>query len=80
MSVNRNKLGVTANLKTVAGVEIARRLAASSDVLVENLRLGTLAGFGLGYEDVSKLNQGLVYCSCSGLRQEGSHGTGPDLT
>ena len=73
MSVNRNKLGVTTNLKTVAGVEIARRLAASSDVLVENLRLGTLAGFGLGYEDLSKLNQGLVYCSCSGFGQEGSH-------
>ena len=44
MSVNRNKLGVTTNLKTEAGVEIARRLAASSDVLVENLRLRTLAG------------------------------------
>ena len=73
MSVNRNKLGVTTNLKTEAGVEIARRLAASSDVLVENLRLGTLAGFGLGYEDLSKLNQGLVYCSCSGFGQEGSH-------
>ena len=72
MAVNRNKLGVTANLKTEAGVEIARRLAASADVLVENLRLGTLAGFGLGYEDLSKLNQGLVYCSCSGFGQEGS--------
>ena len=72
MAVNRNKLGVTANLKTDAGVEIARRLATSSDVLVENLRLGTLAGFGLGYEDLSKLNQGLVYCSCSGFGQEGS--------
>ena len=73
MSVNRNKLGVTTNLKTEAGVEIARRLAASSDVLVENLRLRTLAGFGLGYEDLSKLNQELVYCSCSGFGQEGSH-------
>lgn len=73
MAVNRNKLGVTANLKTEAGVEIVRRLAAGSDVLVENLRLGTLAGFGLGYDDLSKLNRGLVYCSCSGFGQEGSH-------
>ena len=73
IAVNRNKLGVTANLKTEAGVEIVRRLAAGADVLVENLRLGTLAGFGLGYDDLSKLNQGLVYCSCSGFGQEGSH-------
>ncbi len=73
MSVNRNKLGITLNLKKPAGVEVLRKLATSADVLVENFRPGTLAGYGLGYEELSQLNPRLIYCSCSGFGQHGPY-------
>ena len=52
IAINRNKLGVTVNLKSTEGQEIIRRLAALSDVIVENYRTGVLDKFGLGYEDL----------------------------
>lgn len=73
LSVNRNKRSITLNLKTDAGREIARRLAAQSQIVVENFKPGTMADFGLGYDDLSALNPALVYGSISGYGQ-----TGPD--
>jgi formyl-CoA transferase len=73
LCANRNKKSITVNLKSAAGQEIIRQLARSSDVLVENYKVGELATFGLGYEDLKQLNPGLVYCSITGYGQ-----TGPD--
>ncbi|MCK4898283.1 MAG: CoA transferase, partial [Anaerolineales bacterium] len=66
MAINRSKRGLTVNLKSAAGQEIIKQLAAVSDVLVENYRTGTLDKMGLGYEDMQALNPRLVYCSISG--------------
>lgn len=71
LAVNRNKHGIAVDLRTTAGRDIIRELAAVSDVVVENFRVGTLDKMGLGYDELSKLNPGLVYCSISGYGQSG---------
>ena len=73
LSVNRNKRSVTLNLKTTAGRDVARQLAARSQVLVENFTVGQMAGFGLGYDDLHALNPALVYCSVTGFGQTGPY-------
>ncbi len=73
LSVNRNKRGLSVNLKTPEGQQIVRRLAARSDVMMENFRPGTAARLGLGYEELSGQNPRLIYASISGYGQ-----TGPD--
>jgi formyl-CoA transferase len=70
---NRNKRGVALNLADAQGREIARRLARESHILIENFRLGKMESWGLGYEELSKENPGLIYCSLSGYGR-----TGPD--
>jgi crotonobetainyl-CoA:carnitine CoA-transferase CaiB-like acyl-CoA transferase len=72
LSVNRNKRSVGVDLKSEAGLEKVKELAASADVLIENMRRGALAKMGLGYEVLKELNPGLVYCSITGF------GPGPD--
>ncbi len=64
---NRNKRSLTLNLKSEAGRQVFRDLAASSDVLIENFRPGLLNEMGLGYDDLSRDNPGLVYASISGF-------------
>lgn len=71
ISINRNKLGITVNLKSAEGQDIIRRLAAISDVVVENFRTGVLDKMGLGYEDLHALNPRLIYCSISGYGRTG---------
>ncbi len=70
---NRNKRSVVLNLAAPEGRDIARRLASQSDVIVENFRLGKMESWGLNYEELSKDNLGLIYCSFSGYGR-----TGPD--
>jgi CoA:oxalate CoA-transferase len=64
---NRNKRSLTLNLKSDAGREIFRDLARESDVLIENFRPGLLDEMGLGYDDLSKDNNRLVYASITGF-------------
>jgi formyl-CoA transferase len=71
LCANRNKKSITVNLKTSAGQEIIRQLARSSDVLIENYKVGELASLGLGYEQLQPLNPQLVYCSITGYGQNG---------
>ena len=71
LSVNRNKRSLTLNLKSDAGRQIARRLAAQSQIVVENFKSGGMAAFGLGYDDLRALNPALVYASISGFGQTG---------
>ncbi len=60
-SANRNKSSVTINLKTEKGVEILRKLAAQSDIFIENFKVGRLAKMGLDYASLSKINPTLIY-------------------
>jgi crotonobetainyl-CoA:carnitine CoA-transferase CaiB-like acyl-CoA transferase len=64
---NRNKKSVCLNLKDPQGLELARRLAASADVVVENFRAGTMDKLGLGYDALAALNPRLIYCSEKGF-------------
>lgn len=71
LSVNRNKRSITLNLKTDQGRDIAQRLAAQSHIVIENFKLGQMAGFGLGYDDLKAINPSLIYCSITGFGQTG---------
>jgi crotonobetainyl-CoA:carnitine CoA-transferase CaiB-like acyl-CoA transferase len=71
LSVNRNKRGLSVDLKTPEGRDIVRRLVPGSDILMENFRPGTAARLGLGYDQLSGLNPRLVYASISGYGQTG---------
>lgn len=69
---NRNKSGITLNLKTEEGKTILKKLVEQSDVLIENYRVGTMEKLGLGYEDTLKdINPKLIYASISGFGLEG---------
>ncbi len=70
-AANRGKRSVTIDLGRPEGRALVRRLAAHSDVLVENFRVGTMARWGLGYDDLREPCPGLVYCSISGFGQDG---------
>ena len=65
--VNRNKRSVVLDLADAAGLDEARRLAASADVVVENFRPGVMERFGLDYEHVRAANPAVVYCSITGF-------------
>jgi crotonobetainyl-CoA:carnitine CoA-transferase CaiB-like acyl-CoA transferase len=69
--VNRNKQNVTVDLHKPEGVEIFLKLAASADIIIENFRPGTMAAWGVGYEDVKAVNPRAVYVSISGYGQFG---------
>jgi len=71
LSLNRNKKGITLNLKTDEGKEIVKRLVAESDILIENFRNGTMEKFGLGYNELKEINPRLVYCAVSGFGRTG---------
>lgn len=70
-AVNRNKRGIVVNLKDPRGAAVCRRLAAHSDILVENYRPGTLDRLGLGYDVLRQDNPGLIYASISGYGRTG---------
>jgi crotonobetainyl-CoA:carnitine CoA-transferase CaiB-like acyl-CoA transferase len=73
LSVNRNKRSLTLNLKDETGRSLARKLAAQSQVVVENFKPGQMAEFGLGYDDLRGANPALVYCSITGFGQSGPY-------
>jgi formyl-CoA transferase len=70
-TVNRNKRSLTLDLRRPAGRDVFLRLAARSDVVVENFRPGVLDGYGLGYEHVRAVRPDVVYVSISGFGQWG---------
>jgi crotonobetainyl-CoA:carnitine CoA-transferase CaiB-like acyl-CoA transferase len=70
-ALNRNKRSIAIDLKDARAVARLKRLTAKTDVIVENFRPGVLSRLGLGYEDLSRANPRLVYCSISGYGQTG---------
>ena len=80
-STNRGKKSVTIDYTTEQGQQLIKELVKQCDVLVENYKVGTLARYGLGYEDLKAINPALVYCSVTGFGQTGpySHKPGYDF-
>jgi len=72
-SANRGKKSVTVNIAAAEGQALVRELAGRSDVLLENYKFGDLARYGLAYDDLRKLNPGLIYCSVTGFGQTGPY-------
>ncbi|UFW66988.1 CoA transferase (plasmid) [Rhizobium laguerreae] len=81
LSANRNKRSIAIDLTSEAGVVLVKRLAAISDVVIENYKPGDLARRGLGYEDIRKMKPDIVWCAISGFGQTGPYAerTGYDL-
>lgn len=73
LMLNRNKRGITVNLKTPAGREVLLRLLKEADVFLEGFRPGYSKMLGLDYESVSKINPRLIYCSITGFGPEGKY-------
>jgi crotonobetainyl-CoA:carnitine CoA-transferase CaiB-like acyl-CoA transferase len=81
LSVNRGKRSITVDLSKPQGQEIIRKLAADSDVLIENYKVGTLKRYNLDYASIARVNPRIVYCSITGFGQSGpySHRPGYDM-
>jgi len=77
--LNRNKRSLALDLKSSRGKEAFRKLAERADVLVENLRPGTMGDLELDYARLSELNPRLVYVACSGWGQDGPYAQRPGL-
>lgn len=73
LSTNRNKRSMTLNLKSAEGQQIARRLAAKSDVLIENYKFGETKRLGLDYDTLTGENPGLIYCTISSYGPTGPY-------
>ncbi|NPV92703.1 MAG: CoA transferase [Firmicutes bacterium] len=71
-SINRNKKGITLNLSKPEAQKIFKELVKTADVVLENFTPGTMEGFGLGYEELSKINPRIVMASVSGFGQKNS--------
>src|SRR5271157_5993256 len=67
LCANRNKKSVTVDIATPEGQTVIRELARSSDVVLENFKVGGLKTFGLDYESLKQLNPRLIYCSITGF-------------
>ncbi len=70
---NRGKKSVALNLESGEGRDAARRLTQAADVVIENAITGVMDGLGLGYDDLSKANPGLVYCSITAFGSKGAY-------
>src|SRR6185312_10365680 len=81
LSTNRGKSSVLIDMSKPDGQKLIRELAAKSDVVLENFKVGGLKKYGLDYESLSALNPRLIYCSITGFGQTGpyAHRAGYDL-
>ena len=70
-TVNRNKRALALDVRTVEGRDIFLRLGAVSDIVVENFKVGTMAGYGLGYDHLRAVKPDIVYVSITGWGQFG---------
>lgn len=81
LSANRGKRSVTVDIASPEGQQLIRELAAQSDVVLENYKVGQLKRYGLDYASLKAINPGLVYCSVTGFGQDGpyAHRAGYDF-
>ncbi len=73
LSANRNKRSVTIDFTRPEGQKLVRELAAKSDVVIENFKVGGLAAYGLDYASLRQINPSLIYCSITGFGQTGPY-------
>jgi crotonobetainyl-CoA:carnitine CoA-transferase CaiB-like acyl-CoA transferase len=73
LAANRNKQSLTLDFTQAEGQRIVRELAAKSDILIENFKVGGLAAYGLDYASLKALNPRLIYCSITGFGQDGPY-------
>jgi crotonobetainyl-CoA:carnitine CoA-transferase CaiB-like acyl-CoA transferase len=73
LSANRNKQSVTIDFTKPQGQQLVRELAAKSDILIENFKVGGLEAYGLDYASLKVLNPNLIYCSITGFGQTGPY-------
>ena len=73
LSANRNKQSVTIDFTKPQGQQLVRELAAKSDILIENFKVGGLQAYGLDYASLKVLNPDLIYCSITGFGQTGPY-------
>ena len=76
-NLNRNKKGITLNLKTEKGKEVFKKLAAKADIIIENYRPGVMDKLGLGYDVLKELNPKLIYAAVSGFGSYGPYSNRP---
>lgn len=76
-AANRGKKSVTVDITTVSGQNLVRALARSSDVFIENFKVGNLKKYGLDYESIKKENPAIIYCSITGFGQTGPYAHRP---
>ena len=77
MNLNRNKKGMTLNLKSEEGKQIFRELVKKSDIVLENYRPGVMEKLGLGYDDLKKINPSIIYGAVSGFGHYGPYSERP---
>lgn len=70
-TVNRNKRALTLDIRQEKGREVLLDIASRSDIMVENFKVGTMQGYGLGFEDVKAVKQDIIYVSITGWGQFG---------
>lgn len=73
MNLNRNKRSITLNLKCEEGKDILRKLVKKADIILENYRPGVMERLGLGYEELKKINPGIIYGCVSGFGHYGPY-------
>ena len=73
LSTNRGKRSVEIDMSQPKGQELIRQLAAKSDILIENFKVGGLKKYGLDYDNLKTVNPGLIYCSITGFGQDGPY-------
>ncbi|MBN3757277.1 CoA transferase [Paraburkholderia sp. Tr-20389] len=73
LAANRNKRSVTVDIATPEGQQIVRELAAQSDVVLENYKVGQLKKYGLDYDSLKAVKPDIIYCSVTGFGQTGPH-------
>lgn len=73
LSANRNKRSVTIDFTQAEGQRLVRELAAKSDIVIENFKVGGLAAYGLDYPSLKAINPRLIYCSITGFGQTGPY-------
>ncbi|PIC63472.1 carnitine dehydratase [Sporosarcina sp. P13] len=69
--LNRGKKSITLDLRKEEGVEVIRKLVMESDIIVENFKAGTMESYGLGYEDIKKINPKIIYAQLTGFGSTG---------
>ena len=73
LSANRGKKSICIDIRSDEGQELIKKLVGKADILIENYKTGDLDRYGLGYEDLQRINPGLIYCSITGFGHTGPY-------